>query len=106
MPTTNLKRIIPPVFSGLLIGLLMPPVEYVAVYLADYGFARFRQIFVNDGYIMGNPWISIVFVFMVIFSLFLLARFNKTFVAVALSTAIITTALIYGATTTAPFVLN
>ena len=106
MPNNKLKQIILPVFSGLLIGLLMPPVEFVAVFLADYGFARFRQIFVKDGYIMGNPWISIVFVFMVIFSLFLLARFNKTFAAVAVLTAIITTALIYGATTTTPFVLN
>jgi hypothetical protein len=104
MTTTDLKRIVIPAFSGLLIGLLMPPVEYVAVIVADISFFSFRVNFVNDGFILGDPWISIVFVFVVIFSLFLLAKFNKTLAAAALSTAIISTAyVIYAMSTLTPF---
>ena len=93
MPT-KLKQIILPVFSGLLIGLLMPPVEYVAVIVADISFFRFRENFVNDGFVLGEPWISIVFVLVEIITLFFLARFNKTLAAAALSAAIISTAYV------------
>jgi hypothetical protein len=81
------KRITLLVFSGFLIGLLMPPVEYVAVCLADYFLARFRQLFVNDGLALGNPWLSIVFVLVEMTTLFFLARFNRTLAVAALFTA-------------------
>ena len=86
MPITNLKRVIP-LLLGLLIGLLMPPLEFAAVCLADFFLARFRQLFVNDGLALGNPWLSIVFVLVEIITLFFLARFNKTLAAAALTVA-------------------
>ena len=104
MSKTKLKQIILLTCSGLLIGLLIPPVEYVAVIVADISFFRFRENFVKDGFALGDPWISIVFVFVVIFSLFFLARSNKTLAAAALSTASITTAyIIYVAATATGF---
>ena len=104
MSITNLKRIIPLLLLGLLIGLLMPPVEYVAVLLADYGFACFTQIFHKDGFALDDPWLSIVFVLVEIITLFFLTRFNKILTAAALLTAIITTAyVIYAMSTLTPF---
>ena len=87
MPNTKLKRNILLVFSGLMFGLLMPFVEYIAVFLADDKLFRFRQIFVNDGYVMGDPWLSVVFVLVEITSLLFLARLNRIFAAAALTTA-------------------
>ena len=94
MPNPKLERIILFVFSGLLIGLLMPPIEFVAVLIADFGFFRFRQIFTHDDYVMGEPWLSIVFVLVEIFSLYLLARFNKTLATTCLIIATASTVVL------------
>jgi len=88
------KRVAFTIFSGLLIGLLIPPAEFAAVFYADYEFSCLRQYFINDGYMMGDPWLSIIFVGVEIITLYLIARCNKTLATAALITATASTVVL------------
>lgn len=92
MPHNTLKIVLL-VCSGLLIGAVMPFVEYVALFLIDLTVALIFQNFLH-GAALGDPWLSIVFVLLEIISLFFMAKYNKILAGSALITAATGTALL------------
>ena len=92
-PKIALKTFLLFALSGLLIGAVMPLVEFVALYALDLTGASALQYFFH-GAALGDPWLSIVFVLVEMSILFFMARYNKTLACAALITTTIGTALV------------
>ena len=79
---------------GLLIGTVMPIVEYLVLFTVDGLSTYTLQLFFKDAFVLADPWFSVVYIIAELVSLFLLARINRTMAAAALITATISTILL------------
>ena len=102
-----MKKNLPSICIGLVLGVVLPPVLFGTLGLMDMVISIFSDSKFHTDVGLTIPHLYIPFIPIEVISFFFLARFNRTLAAAALLPAILATAyIIYASATVEPFILS